>query len=256
MHGMSDTSLDRLDGLSAAFARLDGKAGWVIASAVSRGRVPLMYGFGRPNDSGRAPTAGLKEPYALAATAELHALTDQAGALVQDLRASSRCSWQSVLDSAGLDDLPDIPEPWGQWLLFLLSTAPLWGTPQTVPLGLGGDVAIYIHAYPQVCLATLAWLRNKLTGAGDGQQRDDTPSGKMVMTSRVYKLLEHLASKHPVRVSITDLAEALDCSFSTASRIVNQLQSQRPAPLVDRLDGERSGVAITDAGLAVIRRPE
>jgi hypothetical protein len=72
------------------------------------------------------------------------------------------------------------------------------------------------------------------------------------LTELEYAILQHLARLHPQLVKITDLAVEVRCGRTTASKAVARLESMAP-PLVERPEGERSGVGITPAGVATLR---
>jgi hypothetical protein len=227
--------IDSLDSLSAAFARLDARVPWVRVSACfdDAGR-PLMFGFGRPNDEGDAPTAGLKDPAAVAAVMELHALADDAGRFVEELRASGRCTWTPVVESAGPGPTAG---PSVQWLMFLLGTSHLWRAPGSP--GRRGPV-VWFDAYPQVCVTALAWLRGRLATDDPGPQHVTQPQAAVLKV-----MLRH----HPALVTVAVLGRQIAGNEKTVGGYVAGLQeSQLVTPPADK-----GGRGLTPAGVALAR---
>jgi DNA-binding MarR family transcriptional regulator len=96
----------------------------------------------------------------------------------------------------------------------------------------------------------IAWLMQSVqTAAHEPYERTEPGHVSKALTGTEYQILRQLAHKHPQLMKITDLAADLDCRRTAASEAIERLTT---SGLVVRPNGERSGVTITEDGLAAM----
>jgi hypothetical protein len=109
---------------------------------------------------------------------ELHALTDQAGAIVAEILCQSGHNQWKLVSMKSVNY--DVRELWQLWLMLLLHMPPLcffcWAKrsdgrkwPALSPLG-DSEIAVWIDNYPQVCVSALAWLKPHSPAVDDRQR--------------------------------------------------------------------------------------
>jgi hypothetical protein len=190
---MADKELARLEKLSNAFARIADQAQWLRAGfIVHKGRF-TFFGLGRPDDV--ALTRSLQNWHEMAIVLEVHALTDQAGALLAEVFSSRQIKWK-------------IATPYHHnWLMYLLHTPPLSFQCQTKgsdgraciafpQLGGGKETGVWIDHYAQVCVSALAHLKCSLLPL-PGQQPEMQSANQLRNARRDAWVAKKRSMKNP-----------------------------------------------------------